>query len=83
MKGGKAIELTEDMFNSEVLGTSDQWFIMFYAPWCGHCKALKPKFEEAAKEVPVSVKLGKVDCTVHKTVCGNYQVQGYPTLKYF
>ena len=52
LKGGSAIELTGDQFNSEVLGSSDQWFILFYAPWCGHCKSLKPHFDSAAKQVP-------------------------------
>jgi protein disulfide-isomerase A6 len=80
---GKVIELTESSFNSDVLKSDDLWFVLFYAPWCGHCKSLMPDWTLAAAETDKIVHFGKLDCTAHQSVCSNYSVQGYPTMKFF
>ena len=56
----------------------------FFAPWCGHCKALAPEYEEAAKTLKEKdIPLVKVDCTEEADLCQSYGVEGYPTVKVF
>ena len=81
--GGKLKDLTESSFQSEVINGKKPHLVMFYAPWCGHCKAAMPDFESAAGEVDKDVGFGKVDCTAEQSLCSEYGVQGYPTIKFF
>lgn len=59
------------------------WFVEFYAPWCGHCKALAPEWEAAAHALAGVVNVGAVDMTEHKEVGEPYKIEGFPTLKFF
>jgi len=59
----------------------DMWFIMFHAPWCGHCKQLSPTWNSVAYHLKGEVNVGKVDCTANGRICQEMNVQGYPTLK--
>ena len=55
----------------------------FYAPWCGHCQNLKPKYEKAAKSLKDLAQVAAVNCDEegNKPLCSAQGVQGFPTLK--
>ncbi|CAH2049985.1 unnamed protein product, partial [Iphiclides podalirius] len=77
------ITLTDSNFKELVLDSEDLWLVEFYAPWCGHCKNLEPHWAKAATELKGKVKLGALDATVHQEMASRYQVQGYPSIKFF
>ena len=57
--------------------------VKYYAPWCGHCKALAPVWEELAKDVEgiEDLIIAKFDATTNEVV--GLDVRGYPTLKFY
>lgn len=75
--------LDKSNFKKEVLDSDSLWLVEFYAPWCGHCKNLAPEWEKTARALKGIVKVGAVDMDANKDLGAPYNIQGFPTLKWF
>lgn len=78
-----AVELTPDTWDEATAGKSV--FLKFFAPWCGHCKAMKPAWDSLMSEFADSttVLVADVDCIGSgKPLCDEMGVQGFPTVKF-
>jgi len=72
-------------FKDVVLENDKDVLVEFYAPWCGHCKALAPKYDELAEkfEGVDSVVIAKMDATANEIDVDGVKIAGFPTLYFF
>ena len=81
-KDSGVVELTPKTLGS-FLDTHKPVFVMFYAPWCGHCKQIHPIFEKFGKAVDGVVRVGAVNADEHREIASQYGIKGFPTIKYW
>ncbi|XP_065671417.1 protein disulfide-isomerase A3 [Hydra vulgaris] len=68
-------------FNEIVNDPTKDVLIEFYAPWCGHCKSLEPKYKELGEKLAgvKDIVIAKMDATAND-VPPPYEVSGFPTI---
>uniref|UniRef100_A0A8C2Q4P8 protein disulfide-isomerase n=1 Tax=Cyprinus carpio TaxID=7962 RepID=A0A8C2Q4P8_CYPCA len=73
--------IVAENFDSIVNDESKDVLIEFYAPWCGHCKSLEPKYKELGEKLSgdPNIVIAKMDATAND-VPSQYEVRGFPTI---
>lgn len=59
--------------------------VLFYAPWCGHCKTMKPEYEKLKAKYKNNPKhrVAMINCDENKDICSKKGINGFPTLQLY
>ena len=60
--------------------------LLFYAPWCNHCRRFMPVFDIAAGEIKknTNIKIARINGgeEANEPICDRYNLQSFPTVMY-
>ena len=78
------LQLDAANFDSTIAEHDSGLLVMFYAPWCGHCKKLAPIWDELGEKYKgmkgADVVIAKLDATANDIPTPKIKVTGFPTL---
>jgi len=79
----KIVQITDQNFEEEVLGSDIPTEVDFWAPWCGPCKMVIPIYEKLSEEYAGRFKFCMINVDENPRTAGQYQIMSIPMQKYF
>jgi len=79
--------LDSNNFNAKVIESDTAYVIQFYNAFCGHCIRFSTSWKEFAIQIygwRQFVKVGVIDCSnqLNSQTCRNYEIMGYPSIRF-
>tara|TARA_B100000768_G_C11021170_1_gene266154 strand:- start:194 stop:484 length:291 start_codon:yes stop_codon:yes gene_type:complete len=68
---------------NDIINSSENVLVDFYATWCGPCKTLEPILEEVKSDMGDSLRIVKVDVDKNQELAAKMGVRGVPSLFFY
>ena len=78
-----SVKVTDQSFETDVLGSAEPVVVDFWAEWCGPCRMIGPALEEISTEMQGKVKIAKVNVDENPGISAKYGIRSIPTLFVF
>jgi thioredoxin 1 len=78
----KVIEVTDQNFEEEVLGSDVPTEVDFWAPWCGPCHMVSPIYDKLSEEYG-NFKFCKINVDENPRTAMEYQIRSIPMQMFF
>jgi thioredoxin 2 len=72
-------DVTASNFDREVLRWPGATLVMFWAPWCGHCRTIMPVIDDMAPGRAGRLKICKVNVDNESAPSDRFQIRATPT----
>jgi thioredoxin 1 len=76
---GNIVEVSDDAFESEIMGSDLPVMLDFGAEWCGPCKMVDPVVEELAAEYDGKIKFARMDVDNNRQTPIKLGIRNIPT----